>query len=71
MNKSFILSACEDGCVDVLLDEIEEMIESVTSLNVSEHVPAPWSSLRAVRMKMHVCISCRTEEQVVVPQVKE
>ncbi|XP_063877309.1 laminin subunit alpha-1-like isoform X1 [Scylla paramamosain] len=40
--------SCVDGCVDVLLDEVEEMIEAATSVDVTGIIPAPWSSLREI-----------------------
>ncbi|MPC29133.1 Laminin subunit alpha-2 [Portunus trituberculatus] len=41
--------SCVDGCVDVLLDEVEEMIELATSVDVTGIIPAPWPSLREIR----------------------
>lgn len=46
-------AACVDGCVDVLLDELDEMIEAVTSVDVTGIIPAPWPSLREVRSVPH------------------
>ncbi|XP_050712288.1 laminin subunit alpha-1-like isoform X2 [Eriocheir sinensis] len=40
--------SCVDGCVDVLLDEVEEMIDEVTSVDMTGIIPAPWPSLREI-----------------------
>ncbi|KAG0726288.1 Laminin subunit alpha-2 [Chionoecetes opilio] len=41
--------ACVDGCIDVLLDEVEDMIDEVTSVDMTDIIPAPWPSLREIR----------------------
>ncbi|XP_063590781.1 laminin subunit alpha lam-3-like isoform X2 [Penaeus indicus] len=41
--------SCEDGCVNILLDEVEDMISSVTSIDVDGYIPAPWPSIRQIQ----------------------
>ncbi|XP_071547005.1 laminin subunit alpha-1-like isoform X2 [Panulirus ornatus] len=41
--------SCEDGCVNILLDELEEMIRAVTSINVTGYISAPWPSIREIQ----------------------
>ncbi|XP_064107459.1 laminin subunit alpha lam-3-like isoform X1 [Macrobrachium nipponense] len=41
--------SCVDGCVDVLLDEVEAMIDAVTSLDVTGYIPAPWPSVTEIQ----------------------
>lgn len=50
--SSSLFAACVDGCVDVLLDEVEEMIDEVTSVDMSSIIPAPWPSLRKVQITL-------------------
>ncbi|KAK3855199.1 hypothetical protein Pcinc_038380, partial [Petrolisthes cinctipes] len=40
--------SCEDGCVNILVDEVEEMIDEVVSLDLDGYLPAPWPSLRII-----------------------
>ncbi|KAK8738881.1 hypothetical protein OTU49_003716 [Cherax quadricarinatus] len=41
--------SCEDGCVNILLDEVEEMIRAATSINVTGYIPAPWPMVREIQ----------------------
>ncbi|XP_042207400.1 laminin subunit alpha-2-like [Homarus americanus] len=41
--------SCEDGCVNILLDEVEQMIRAATSINVTAYVPAPWPTIRELQ----------------------
>lgn len=41
--------SCVDGCVDVLLDEVEALTEAVNAVDVTDIIPAPWSSLREIQ----------------------
>lgn len=47
----FVLLACEDGCVNVLLDEVEQMIKQVTSVQLDgNRIPLPWPTLDRVSL---------------------
>ncbi|KAK7085775.1 Laminin subunit alpha-2 [Halocaridina rubra] len=46
--------SCEDGCVNILLDEVEAMIDEITSLDVSGYIPAPWPSMRDIQNMTNV-----------------
>lgn len=40
--------SCEDGCVDVLLDDVEELIREIEAVNTTHFIPPPWPALRKV-----------------------
>ena len=54
-----------DGCVDVLLDDVEEMIELATSVDVTGIIPAPWPSLREVRIILIMFSHCKERNMLV------
>lgn len=65
LNHSFSFSlvtttACEDGCVNVLVDEVEDMINDVVLVSgeIDGFLPAPWPFLRVVRSIMMSCLNC-------------
>ncbi|KAL7642435.1 UNVERIFIED_CONTAM: hypothetical protein RMT77_006996 [Armadillidium vulgare] len=41
--------SCEDGCVNILLDDVKNIINDVTSVDVSSHIPSPWPALNQIR----------------------
>ncbi|KAF2361238.1 Laminin G domain [Trinorchestia longiramus] len=46
--------SCVDGCVDVLLDEIEELIRDIDNVNKSQFIPPPWPALRKIEKEYHL-----------------
>ena len=52
-----IFPACVDGCVDVLLDEIEALIREVESVNMTNIVSAPWPMLDKIRREHRTLVN--------------